>query len=115
MGRARQLADRYVDRVDAGDLDGIVALFADNAELLNPFGHFAGSEQIRGFYEKTILAVTPRVTAAGWIEQDNRIAFELQARVDGYDAVQYAMDHLTVAADGDHIARMALYYRQVSQ
>jgi len=58
---------------------------------------------------------TCKVTAAGWIAEGNRIAFELDARVDGYDAVQYAMDHLTVAADGKHIGRMALYYRQVSR
>jgi steroid Delta-isomerase len=115
MATARELADRYVEAINAGDLETVVALFADDAELLNPFGHFTGTEQVRGFYEKTILAVTPRVTAAGWIEERNRIAFELEARVDGYDAVQYAMDHLTVAPDGEHIGRMALYYRQVSR
>jgi steroid Delta-isomerase len=114
MATARELADRYVEAVNAGDLETVVALFADDAQLLNPFGHFTGTEPVRGFYEKTIFAVTPRVTAAGWIEEGNRIAFELEARVDGYDAVQYAMDHLTVAADGEHIGRMALYYRQVS-
>jgi hypothetical protein len=52
------------------------------------------------------------VIAAGWIKEDNRIAFELEPRVDGYDAVQYGMDHLTVAADGKHIGRMALYSRR---
>ncbi|GAB2640579.1 nuclear transport factor 2 family protein [Prescottella soli] len=115
MTTPRELADRYVERVNAGDLEGIVALFAVDAELLNPFGHFVGSDQVRGFYEKTILTVVPRVTAAGWVEQDNRIAFELEARVDGYQAVQYAMDHLTMSADREHIGRMALYYRQLSQ
>lgn len=49
----RQLYDRYPDMVTKGDVDGIVALYADDAWIEDPIGSEPrrGREAIREFYQ----------------------------------------------------------------
>ena len=58
---ARTTAEAYVDAVNAVDLDGLVALFAEDAVLEHAFGTFEGTEAIRAFYAENVLAFTPQV------------------------------------------------------
>lgn len=43
----RELLDHYVERYNAGDLDGVMALYADDAVQGMPDGTFKGREAIR--------------------------------------------------------------------
>ena len=43
----RELLDHYVERYNAGDLDGVMALYADDAVQGIPDGTFKGREAIR--------------------------------------------------------------------
>ena len=43
----RELLDHYVERYNAGDLDGVMALYADDAVQGMPDGTFKGREVIR--------------------------------------------------------------------
>jgi steroid delta-isomerase-like uncharacterized protein len=47
MSANQQLLDRYVERYNAGDLDGVMDLYAEDAVQLMPEGLFEGREAIR--------------------------------------------------------------------
>ena len=47
MERYRDLLDRYVELYNAGDLDGVMDLYADDAVQLMPDGTFEGRAAIR--------------------------------------------------------------------
>lgn len=49
MGEAGELAVRYFDALTAGDVDGAVALVADDGDFGSPMGQMQGREQIRSF------------------------------------------------------------------
>lgn len=91
---ARMTAEAYVAAVNAVDLDGLIALFADGAVLEHAFGTFEGTEAIRTFYADNVLAFTPQVTSSDWLEQGRTVTFHLEASVDG--ATSQTVDHLTV-------------------
>jgi len=95
---ARTTAEAYVDAVNAVDLDGLVALFAEGAVLDHTFGTFEGTEAIRTFCADNVLAFTPQVTAGDWLEQGRTVTFHLEVSVDG--ATSQAVDHLTVDGAG---------------
>ena len=58
---ARATAEAYVDAVNAVDLDGLLALFADGAVLDHALGTFEGSAAIRAFYAENVLEEQPFV------------------------------------------------------
>lgn len=60
----RKLYDRYPDMLTKGDVDGIVALYADDATVEDPIGSdpYVGKEAIRGFYQKSAGSVTMKRT-----------------------------------------------------
>jgi steroid delta-isomerase-like uncharacterized protein len=47
MSANRELLDRYVERYNAGDLDGVIDLYADDAVQKMPDGTFEGRSAIR--------------------------------------------------------------------
>jgi len=47
MSANRKLLDRYVDRYNAGDLDAVMDLYAEDAVQLMPDGTFEGQSTIR--------------------------------------------------------------------
>ena len=47
MSFNRELLDRYVDRYNADDLDGVIDLYSDDATQIMPDGRFDGREAIR--------------------------------------------------------------------
>lgn len=54
----------FVERANAGDLDGLLALYEPNATLVNDDGRiFEGLEQIRAFFE-TFLAGRPQLSSS---------------------------------------------------
>ena len=66
---ARTTADAYIDAVNAVDLDGLVALFAEDAVLDHAVGTFQGTDAIRAFYAENVLAFAPQVEPGDWLEQ----------------------------------------------
>jgi steroid delta-isomerase len=56
----RKLYDRYPDMVTKGDVDGIVALYADDATIEDPIGSppHRGIDAIRAFYKASAGNVT---------------------------------------------------------
>lgn len=82
----KQAVQSYVDRHSAGDIDGIVALFADNATAWDPVDSdpHVGIDAVRSFFEGThkmadrlTLTITGPVRCAG-----NFAAFPMTARTE---------------------------------
>ncbi|WP_194790325.1 steroid Delta-isomerase [Pseudomonas sp. UFMG81] len=72
MGRptaeqVRAIMQRYVELVDAGDIDGILRLYAEDATVEDPVGQPAlrGMEQIAGFYRQGLGQAKVRATLTG--------------------------------------------------
>ncbi len=63
--KPEDLARLFLDRANAGDVDGVVALYETGAVLAFPLGETAvGTEAIRGVYE-AFLAHRPKLTSEG--------------------------------------------------
>ncbi|MFN8040074.1 MAG: nuclear transport factor 2 family protein [Acidimicrobiales bacterium] len=50
------IVEGYVAAINAADAEAVVALFTDEAVLVNPLGTFTGSEEITGFYRDVVVA-----------------------------------------------------------
>lgn len=52
----RATAQRYLDAVNAGDLEGVLACYADDAEVFDPVFErgFVGKRALRMFYETVV-------------------------------------------------------------
>jgi steroid delta-isomerase-like uncharacterized protein len=77
MSANRQLLDRYVERYNAGDLDGVMYLYADDAVQLMPDGTFEGRSTIRERLAQELNAfsdIAHRVES--FVEQDDAFAGE---------------------------------------
>jgi steroid delta-isomerase len=60
----RQIYERYPEMVSKGDVEGIVALYADTATIEDPIGSELrrGTDAIRAFYEASAGSITMRRT-----------------------------------------------------
>jgi ketosteroid isomerase-like protein len=56
MDKHRPLLDRYVERYNAGDLDGVTDLYADDAVQIMPDGTFKGRRAIHDRLAKELEA-----------------------------------------------------------
>jgi len=77
MSGYRKLLDRYVERYNAGDLDGVMDLYADDAVQGMPDGVFEGRSAIRARLANELEAI-PDVThtVTSFIEQGDAFADE---------------------------------------
>lgn len=77
MSANRQLLDRYVERYNAGDLDGVIDLYAENAVQNMPDGSFEGRSAIRERLARELDAF-PDVThtVRSFVEQDDSFCDE---------------------------------------
>ena len=56
MSANKRLLDRYVERYNAGDLDGVMALYAEDAVQNMPDGTFVGLNAIRDRLAQELIA-----------------------------------------------------------
>jgi steroid delta-isomerase-like uncharacterized protein len=77
MSENRELLDRYVERYNAGDLDGVMDLYAEDAVQGMPDGIFEGKSAIRERLAQELEAV-PDVThtVVSFIDQGDAFADE---------------------------------------
>ncbi|ARU06919.1 steroid delta-isomerase [Comamonas serinivorans] len=107
------VAERYVQALNQGDLDAVMALFAADACVEDPVGSEPrrGTEAIRGFFQRvtsTPMTVVhdgePRAVA-------NEVAFGLKLSFtrDGKHTTLSVIDHFRFNADGDIVAMRAFF------
>jgi ketosteroid isomerase-like protein len=108
------LAQRYNERYAARDIDGIMALFADDAELTWAGGTFRGKAKVRKVVEWDVeQSPTARVdlTGIGIVTGDRLVVAERVVHLTA-DGIAYEEPALTVfeVDDDGLIVRMRSYY-----
>lgn len=77
MDRYREVLERYIELYNAGDLDGVMDLYAEDAVQLMPDGFFQGRAAIKDRLAKELDAfsdIAHRYTS--YVEQDDAFADE---------------------------------------
>jgi len=77
MSANSQLLDQYVERYNAGDLDGVMDLYAEDAVQIMPEGTFIGRSAIRDRLARDLIAL-PDIswTVLSFVEQGETFADE---------------------------------------
>lgn len=98
----RQVYDRYPELLNKGDVDGILALYADDATIEDPIGSDLrrGRDAIRAFYEASAGSVTMKRT--GPVRVAGREAATPLVVLMGPEGQQQALDIIsTMSFDED--------------
>lgn len=108
----RALYDRYPELVSKGDVEGIVALYADDATIEDPIGSdlHRGSEAIRAFYRAAAGSVTIKRT--GPVRVAGQEAATPMVVLMGPEGEQRALDVIStmVFDDDGRIRAMRAYW-----
>ena len=77
MSFNRELLDRYVERYNADDLDGVIGLYADDAVQVMPDGRFEGREAVRDRLAQELAAFSDvHHTVRSFVEQGDAFCDE---------------------------------------
>ena len=77
MERYRSLLDRYVELYNAGDLDGVMELYAEDSSQLMPDGTFEGRSVIRDRLAKELAAFSDLAhRVVSYVEEGDAFADE---------------------------------------
>lgn len=104
----QDVADRYFEAVRNKDIDGLVALYADDGEITLPNGvQVAGKEAIRAFQSDVYARGAPYPTPGRLITGASEIAVEIKAKLpDG--SVRSTANFFYLNAAGQ-IQRLSVY------
>ena len=61
MSRVTGITRRYIEAMNAGDIDAMMLLFAPGAVLRHPTGVFEGSDAIRDFFLEGVFAYSAQL------------------------------------------------------
>lgn len=107
------VVQRYVAALNAGDLEGIVALYADDATVEDPVGSEPqrGIEAIRAFYANSLklplqVALTQEVRA---VANEAAFAFTVSFEYQGHQTVIAPIDHFRFNEAGKVVSMRALF------
>ena len=77
MSANRELLDRYVERYNAGDLDGVMELYAEDATQRMPDGTFEGRNRVRDRLAQELSAFSGLAhRVVSYVEGDDAFADE---------------------------------------
>lgn len=115
---ATERAQRFVDALgkleESGDLEALVALFADDAKVSNVASHreFSGLEGVRQFWRdyKAMLAQV-KSTFRNMIESNDRVALEWETQGTAQNGAAVNYEGVSILEwDGDKIRRFYAYF-----
>lgn len=83
----RSMARRYIEAVNSGDLEGVLACFADDAEVWDPMFErgFFGKRALRMFYEPVVTRTQLEIVGPIRGTHANVIAAPVIARIPGVE------------------------------
>lgn len=107
------VVQRYVDALNASDLDAIVALYADDATVEDPVGSEPqrGIEAIRAFYAKS-LKLPLQVALQGAVRatvNEAAFAFSVSFEYKGRKTTISPIDHFRFNGAGKVVSMRALF------
>jgi len=79
MPPATGIAQRYVEAMNAGDIDSMMSLFAPGAVLRHPTGVYADSDAIRSFFVEMVFAYAARLHNIEVLERGDMAWLEVEA------------------------------------
>ncbi|UBM27313.1 nuclear transport factor 2 family protein [Pseudomonas sp. p1(2021b)] len=117
--QVQAIMQRYVERVDAGDIDGILQLYAENATVEDPVGQapLQGIDQIAEFYRQGLGRMKVSATLTGPVRASHSGCGAMPFRVDmqwqGQDCSLHVIDVMTFDEQG-LISSMKAYWSEVN-
>jgi ketosteroid isomerase-like protein len=112
---ARAAARRYVDAVNARDLDALMALFAADAVVVHPSGRYEGRGAIAAFYRDLVFAGQAALTAGRLLADADDVVAMLElvgsSPLDGHQHRLHALDAFDVDPDSGLITALVVYAR----
>lgn len=109
--KVRAAAHTYIACINSKNLDGLMAIFADDAELVHPFGVFSGKEKLVEFYGGLVMLADTKLTVARESAESNICCVEVVGvSPQAPDKPQYAIDLFEVNKDG-LVKNLSIYYR----
>ena len=73
------IAQRYIDAMNAGDIDAMMSLFAGGAVMRHATGVYADAGAIRDFFVEIAFGNSARLQCVEVLEQGNRVVLEVEA------------------------------------
>ncbi len=109
--KARASAHSYVEAINTKNLDQLLALFADNGELIYPFGVFSGKQKLAEFYGGLVMLADTTLTIARESAENTVCCIEvIGISPQAPDKPQYAIDLFEVNEAG-LVKNLSIYYR----
>jgi ketosteroid isomerase-like protein len=112
--RAQRFVDALLKLEEQGDVDGIVSLFSDDAQVSNAASArvFSGQDGARRFwteYKGTLGQV--KSTFRNMIEAGDRVALEWETQGTAHNGAAVAYEGVSIIEwDGDRISRFYAYF-----
>ncbi len=92
MSRPNGIARRYVEALNAGDIDAMTSLFAPGAVLRHPTGVYTDGDAIRGFFLEGVFAYSAHLTIVAEFEEGDMAWLEVEAESDVTPGRQRVID-----------------------
>jgi ketosteroid isomerase-like protein len=108
---ARDVVERYLDGLGAGDWDGVAAVLAPDVERMGPYRDaFRGRTEYAEFLKATISSLSGyELVVADVIADGNRVAVELSETVDDGDTRLHTDETVVFDVHDGLIVRVAVY------
>jgi ketosteroid isomerase-like protein len=100
VARGAGIAQRYVEAMNAADIDAMMALFAPDAVLRHPSGVYAETDAIRGFFVEIAFGNAARLHPVGGAEQGDTAWLEVEAESRVTPGRQRVVDVFRLDAQG---------------
>ena len=110
----RTVAEDYIAAVNAADIEALLALFSEKAQLRNPIGTFDGKEAIRAFYEGVVFRSKVHATVSKILSGDGHTMMEMYAETPFRpDYRAWAVDVFDLDAEG-LVTKLWIYYVELA-
>lgn len=109
--KARAAARAYCDCINRKDLEGLLAIFSEDGELVHPFGVFSGKPKLAEFYGGLVMLADTQLTVTREAAEGTLCTIEVVGiSPQAPDKPQYAVDLFEVDAQG-LVKNLSIYYR----
>lgn len=109
--KARVAAYNYIAAINNKNLENLMAIFSEDAELVHPFGVFVGKQKLVEFYGGLVMLADTKLAVTRESAENNICCVEvigISPQAPGKP--QYAIDLFEVNAEG-LVENLSIYYR----
>ena len=100
MADFARTAERYVEAMNAGDIDAMMSLFAPGAVMRHPTGIYTDTQEIRNFFVEMAFGNAAHLERVALLARDDMAWLEVEAQSDVTPGRQRVVDVFRVDRDG---------------